>query len=138
MTQLSSDAQISSSRLQLARYAVIGVASNSTIYVIYLLATYYGLGHKTAMTITYVIGLSVSFIGNKKWTFSHNGDSLSAVFRYVMAHLMGYFLNFLILFVFVDKLGYAHQWVQALGIIVVAGFLFVLFKYFVFHTNIKC
>lgn len=118
---------------QLIRYGLVGVVSNTAIYFVYLLITYISVGPKTAMTLVYIIGAVIGFIGNRKWTFAHHGDSTSAALRYVLAHLLGYLLNFLILFTFVDRLGYAHQWVQAAAIIIVAGFLFVAFKYFVFR-----
>lgn len=117
---------------QLIRYGLVGAVSNLTIYFVYLLITYLGVEPKTAMTLVYIIGASIGFIGNRKWTFIHRGDSTRAALRYVLAHVFGYLLNFLILFTFVDRLGYAHQWVQAMAIIIVAGFLFIVFKYFVF------
>jgi putative flippase GtrA len=52
----------------------------------------------------------------------------------MIVHLMGYFLNLLMLVFFVDWLGFAHQFVQAAAIVVVAVFLFVLFRVFVFAT----
>ena len=121
--------------LQLIRYGLVGVASNAAIYFIYLLITYLGMEPKSAMTLVYIIGASIGFVGNRKWTFAHSGDSSSAAMRYALAHICGYMLNFLILYTFVDWLGYAHQWVQAAAIIIVAGFLFVVFKYFVFHKK---
>jgi putative flippase GtrA len=122
--------------LQLIRYGLVGVASNAAIYLVYLLITYLGMEAKSAMTLVYIVGASIGFVGNRKWTFAHRGDSSSAALRYVLAHMFGYMLNFLILFTFVDRLGYAHQWVQAVAIIIVAGFLFVIFKYFVFNEKI--
>ena len=89
------------------------------------------------MTLVYFAGASIGFIGNRKWTFAHRGDPSSAALRYVLAHMFGYMLNFLILYVFVDRFGYAHQWVQAAAIIIVAGFLFVIFKYFVFNEKMR-
>jgi putative flippase GtrA len=120
---------------QLIRYGLVGVVSNTAIYFLYLLITYLGVEPKIAMTLVYIIGAFIGFIGNRKWTFTHRGDSTSAALRYVLAHFFGYILNFLILLTFVDRLGYAHQWVQAMAIIVVAGFLFVVFKYFVFRER---
>ncbi len=117
---------------QLMRYGLVGVVTNLTIYFGYIIITYLGIGPKLAMTLMYIIGASIGFIGNKKWTFTYRGGSFSAVLRYALAHLFGYFLNLMILFIFVDIHGYAHQWVQAIAIIIVAGFLFVLFKFFVF------
>lgn len=121
---------------QLVRYGLVGVVSNVTIYFVYLFITYIGVEPKTAMTLVYSIGASMGFIGNRKWTFDHRGKSSSAALRYVLAHLFGYLLNFLILFTFVDRLGYSHQLVQALAIIIVAAFLFIVFKYFVFAKKI--
>ena len=121
---------------QLVRYGLVGVVSNVTIYFVYLFITYIGVEPKTAMTLVYIIGASLGFIGNRKWTFDHRGKSSSASLRYVLAHLFGYLLNFLILFTFVDRLGYSHQLVQALAIIIVAAFLFIVFKYFVFAKKI--
>lgn len=120
---------------QLIRYGLIGVASNAAIYFIYLLITYLGMEAKSAMTLVYIVGAFIGFVGNRKWTFAHRGDSSSAALRYVLAHLCGYLINLLILYTFVDRFGYVHQCVQAAAIIVVAGFLFVMFKYFVFNER---
>jgi len=136
MSEPSVNARIGKSMRQLMRYALVGVASNAAIYVVYLIITCLGVEHKTAMTLVYVIGGFIGFVGNRKWTFAHRGSASGAVFRYVLAHLFGYSLNFLILFTFVDRLGYAHQWVQAAAILIVAGFLFIIFKFFVFRQRI--
>lgn len=121
---------------QLIRYGLVGVVSNLTIYFVYLLITYLGVEPKTAMTLVYIIGALIGYIGNRKWTFAHHGNFTSAALRYVSAHFFGYLLNYMILFVFVDRFGYAHQWVQAVAIIIVASFLFIVFKYFVFRERI--
>lgn len=133
--QRMSDLTTQRSAGQLIRYGLVGIATNLSGYLIYLLIAYLGVEPKTAMTLVYVIGASIGFMGNQKWTFAHRGDSTSAALRYVLAHVFGYLLNFLILVTFVDRLGYAHQWVQAAAIIIVAGFLFIVFKYFVFREK---
>lgn len=120
---------------QLIRYGVVGVVSNLAMYFVYLFITYLGVEPKTAMTLVYIFGASIGFVGHRKWTFSHRGAYASAALRYVPAHILGYLLNLLILFIFVDRLGYAHQWVQAVAIFIVAGFLFVVFKYYVFRDQ---
>ena len=121
---------------QIIRYGFVGIASNASIFCLYLFITFHGLEPKTAMTLIYIIGVFIGFIGNRKWTFAHHGNVTYAALRYILAHLLGYLLNFLILFSFVDHLGYAHQWVQAVAIIIVAGFLFIIFKYFVFTKDL--
>lgn len=121
--------------LQLVRYGLVGLTSNLTAYLVYLFITDWGVEPKVAMTLVYVLGVVIGFAGNRKWTFNQRGDNKRTIAKYAAAHLSGYLLNWLILFSFVDRLGYAHQWVQAAAIIVVAGFLFVVFKRLVFINN---
>ncbi|MDX8386202.1 MAG: GtrA family protein [Gallionella sp.] len=120
---------------QLIRYGLVGIASNVFIYLGYLLITYLGVEAKLAMTLLYLIGVLIGFIGNRKWTFSYSGNSFSAAKRYALAHLLGYTVNLLILYIFVDHYGFAHQWVQAVAIFIVAGLLFLIFKFFVFSKK---
>lgn len=121
---------------QLLRYALVGVVSNSAGYLIYLLATHAGATPKITITLLYGMGATIGYVGNRNFTFSHTGSLLSSSTRYVIAHFFGYFINIVILVVFVDYFMYSHQWVQAVAIFVVAGFLFIAFKFFVF-TNLN-
>jgi putative flippase GtrA len=122
---------------QLIRYGLVGMASNLTAYCVYLIITYLGIEPKLAMTLVYLVGASAGFFGNKNWTFAHRGALTGTASRYALAHLMGYLLNLAILGIFVDHFGYAHQWVQAAAIIIVAGFLFFAFKCFVFAQAVS-
>jgi putative flippase GtrA len=117
---------------QLFNYAIVGVASNFAGYLVYFLITYLGATPKITMTLLYIAGAAVGFWGNRKLTFAHKGSLLGTGLRYIIVHCCGYFINLAILVVMVDKLGYAHQWIQAIAIFVVAAFLFLAFKFFVF------
>lgn len=117
---------------KLFNYALVGIAINFSGYMFYLLFTYFGATPKITMTLLYGVGVAVGFWGNRKLTFAHKGSLLGSGVRYLIAHCFGYFINLALLIIFVDHFMYAHQWVQALAIFVVAGFLFLVFKYFVF------
>lgn len=117
---------------QLTRYAMIGIVSNSLGYVVYLLLTFFLVGPKIAMTLVYLTGATVGYVGNRQWTFTHKGKILPTLIKYCLAHALGYTINFIILYVFVDRLLYPHQAVQFVAILVVAGILFFVFKKFVF------
>lgn len=122
------------SATQFFRYGLLGIATNAIGYSLFLLITYFGGEHKRTMTLLYALGAIIGFLGNRQWTFAHKGAALGSGTRYLIAHFLGYLINLLILLTLVDRLGYSHQWVQAAAIIVVAGFLFCAFKYFVFPT----
>jgi putative flippase GtrA len=122
---------------QAIRYGVVGIASNLLLYLLYLCITFVGVGHKTAMSVIYVAGILQTFLANRRWTFRHEGAANEALIRYVLAYLAGYIINLLFLLVFVDSLGLPHQGVQAVAILLVAGILFFIQKFWVFPTKSK-
>lgn len=119
---------------QLFRYGVVGIGVNVAGYLLYLFITYLGVAPMLAMSVLYVVGAVGGFWGNKTLTFSHDGNSMRAAVRYVIAHFAGYLINLGILTVMTHELGYSHQVAQAVGIVVVAGFLFLASRFFVFTS----
>lgn len=108
---------------QVVRYGVVGVLNNLLGYLIYLLVTWFWLDPKVAVT---------AYFGHARYSFSYNGCTSHGMVRYTIAHLIGYGANIGMLYIFWDRLGCPHQLVQAVAIVVVAGVLFLLFRYFVF------
>ena len=121
---------------QSVRYASVGIGSNLFLYVCYLALTALGVGHKIAMTIAYVIGVMISFLLNRSWSFGHSGSAQRALVRYVGAYVVGYLINLAILLIGVDRLGFPHQAVQAIAIVLVAACLFLMHKFWVFAPDI--
>jgi putative flippase GtrA len=117
---------------QFFRYAIIGASTNGIGFLLYLLITSYGGSPKLTVTALYAMGSLINFLANRRFTFRHGGHAGRAGVRYLGAQLAGYLMNLLILMLFVDWLGYSHQYVQAAAIFVVAVFLFLLSRYFVF------
>jgi putative flippase GtrA len=123
-------------RIQGLRYIIVGLASNLVLYLLYLLLTTVGLGHKTSMTLLYVVGTLQTFIFNKRWTFEHDGATHKAFMRYIAAYAFGYLLNLTVLWVAVDHLGLPHQVVQGVMVIIVAMMVFLLQKFWVFSDRL--
>lgn len=124
-----------SSLTQIVRYGVVGVLNNSVEYLIYLLLTWRWLDLKVAVMLLYPISAFIGHYCNSKFVYSYSGSHQTGLISYVTAHVIGYVLNIFILFVFVDLLGYRHFVIQAIAIFAVAGFLFVLFRYYVFQQR---
>lgn len=120
---------------QLLRYGIVGLAANSLGYGLYFGLTYAGLGPKLAMSLLYVLGILQTFVFNKKWAFRHEGMHRQAFIRYIITYGIGYLINLLALFVLVDRLGFPHQIVQAVLIVIIALFLFMLQKLWVFRLE---
>lgn len=117
---------------QIIKYGIVGVVSNLAGYSAYLIATYFGGEPKITMSVLYLIMALLSFLGNRKLTFAYTGGVLGSGVRFAISHILGYIINLIMLIVLVDLMNYPHQWVQASAIIIVAGFLFVMLKLFVF------
>lgn len=122
-------------RTQFIRYAAVGVLSNLVLYLVYLALTAQGLGHKLAMTIVYLSGVSVTFIFNRNWSFRHAGAVSPALVRYFVAYLLFYLANLFALFVFVDLAGWPHEWVQGVMIVLCAIGLFATHRLWVFPAK---
>jgi len=122
-------------RSQFFRYAVVGLVSNLTLYLGYLLITGLGMGHKTAMSLLYATGTSLTFVFNRNWTFDHDGHLTKAFAGYVTIYALGYLFNLAVLYLLVDRLGFNHQWVQGGLIFMVATLLFTLQKFLVFKVK---
>ena len=120
---------------QIIRYAIVGVLNNLLGYFIYLLVTYFWLDPKVAITLLYPVGATTAYFGHSKYSFSHKGTKRHALWRYIVAHLISYGVNYLMLYILWEKFNFPHQAVQAGAIFVCAGVLFLLFKYFVFPNS---
>ncbi len=119
---------------QFLRFGFVGVASNLIGYVLYIVLTNAGTGHKTAMTILFAIGTFQTFFFNKCWTFGYEGFFHSSLAKYVLAYGLSYLLNLFSLMLFVDHLGLPHQVIQGVMILSLALMLFLLQKYWVFRA----
>lgn len=108
--------------------------SNGLLYLFYLGLTSAGVGPKLAMSILYAVGIMQTFFFNKKWTFRHDGGIRNSFIRYWLAYGLGYTVNLMALVVLVDSLGFPHEIVQGTMILVLAVFLFLLQKFWVFNN----
>ncbi|MEJ7928442.1 GtrA family protein [Ramlibacter sp. AN1015] len=119
--------------IQVARFAVVGVLSNVVLYAGYLALTWLGMPVTPAVTLLYALGALQTFILNKRWTFSCRASRRSTVVRYYVSYACGYALNLVTLEIGMNRLGFPHQHVQAVAIVAVAIFLFLLQRSWVFR-----
>jgi putative flippase GtrA len=117
-------------------YAFIGMLTNVLGYATYLGLTYLWGAPKLTMTGLYFAGASIGFFANRRFTFRHDGGIGVTGIRYLLAQIAGYLLNLILLLLFVDFFDFPHQIVQALAIVVVAIFLFVVLRIFVFPPKL--
>jgi putative flippase GtrA len=117
---------------QFLTYGIVGLGLNLLLFCLYLVIVMLGADPKLSMTLVYLAGVAVGFYSHRRITFSHTGSVTKSIIRFLIAHGVGYLINLACLFIFVDQLGFAHQLIQALSIFVVALYLFIIFKFWVF------
>ena len=122
-------------RGQFLRFALVGLASNALLYLGYLILTGGGVGHKSAMTLLYALGVAQTFLFNRNWSFRHPGSVQCAFARYVACYAVGYLLNLFVLYLAVDRFGLPHQIIQGIMIVTLAVMLFLVQKYWVFPAS---
>jgi len=93
-----------------------------------------GFTPKITMTVLYGIGVIIGFYSHKKFTFLFGGSAFESAVRYGITHLLGYLLILFILLIFVDAYNFLHAIVQGVAIFIVAGFIFLYFKFIVFRS----
>ena len=123
---------VSTSCRQFATYSIIGILTNAIGYLFYLTLTYFWEQPKLAMTILYCLGATLGFFSNRRFSFKSSGHIGAQGVRYLISQFLGYLLNLLILIMFVDWIGFPHEYVQIFAVIIVAVCLFVLLRFFVF------
>lgn len=120
---------------KLARFIVVGVANNLVGYGAFVLLSLLGVAAIPAMTVSYGIGMVISYVGNRKWTFGHRGSLAPTLLRFAVANLVGYGVNFGILWLFVRRLGLPQIPVQFLATGCVAVCTFLMMRLWVFRAD---
>ncbi|MCX6016211.1 MAG: GtrA family protein [Chloroflexales bacterium] len=119
-----------------SRFIVVGVISNGIGYGVYLLITWLGVPHKIAMTLLYCVGVTMSYLGNKKFTFADTQKISMTIVKFLVVYIIGYIVQYVILDVLVDQFMVFHAFAQLAGAIVGTIYLFIALRFFVFNTPI--
>ncbi|WP_040730147.1 GtrA family protein [Thiocapsa marina] len=117
---------------QTIRYGIVGLASNIMLYVLYLILVDLGGDSKFVVALLYVVGLSVTFIFNKRWSFSHQGRLECSLKRYLILYGCLYLTNVMVLWLFVDLFVLPHAIVQACVVLTFIPVVFLVQRYWVF------
>ena len=114
------------------RFLVVGASNNAAMYGLFVVLSLVGVAAIPAATLTYVLGMGISFFFHRRWTFRHTGHPGVAAARFITANVAGYLLNIALLHIFVGQLLLPQIPVQLGAVAVVAVLLFVLFRIWVF------
>ena len=118
---------------EIIRFLLTGVISNGSGYVFFLIAVYvFGIGHKTAATVLFLIVLAINLTVNRSWTFKSQIPYSKILLRFIVIYTFGYFINMLLLGLFVDCLDYPVGWSQFIAIGFLTIYYFFMNKFYIY------
>jgi glycosyltransferase involved in cell wall biosynthesis/putative flippase GtrA len=122
--------------MTLIRYLLVGVVNMiSGLSIIYLAMYYLQLEVGYANALGYAIGVLLSFMLNKKWTFKSSNHALYSLMRFILVLLVAYAANLVTVLFILDKFQVNPYIAQALGIIPYTFIGFLGSRYFVFQKQ---
>lgn len=87
------------------RFIVNGVASNVTLYGLYVVLVYLELDYRAAATTTYVLGILWNYTVNRLWSWKSNAPVAGSFIRYSLLYGTTYFVHIGLVVVLVEVLG---------------------------------
>ena len=124
------------SNLVLLRYLLVGVINTLVgLGIIYFAMYFLGMSVGSANAVGYSIGILVSFILNKTWTFGSSDRIASSFLRYILVRAVGYAANLITVLFAHSQLGLNAYLAQAIGIVPYTTIGFVGSRYFAFRTQ---
>jgi putative flippase GtrA len=116
-------------------YLAVGVISNGIAFGIFFLVRAIPPVALAATSLAYLIGVTVSYLGNSKFTFQQKKFSGGAMARYIASHVLGLALANAVFFVGVGVFHFFPWFAQIVAAVVTSGFLFVMQSLWVFKRD---
>lgn len=120
-------------RRQFSAFVVVGLIAAAAHYgILIALVESGGLAPVPATLIGFVAGGIVSYLLNRRHTFSSDRPHHEAGWRFLIVSLVGFGLTFAIMALLVDRLGAPYLPAQALTTLIVMGWNFLANKFWTF------
>ncbi len=115
------------------KFTFVGIANTLTgLFSIYLCKGPLGFGDVIANACGYSIGLALSFILNRGWTFRHSGPLLPAFVRFLVVFILAYLSNLATVLVAINLLEVNSYLAQASGVVPYSVIVFFGSRHFAF------
>lgn len=72
-----------------ARYGIVGLATNLSLYLLFLLLLRLAASPVAAAGICYVLGVAMSYLLNRRWTFASTDTHLRDLAKFFFAYGLG-------------------------------------------------
>jgi putative flippase GtrA len=119
----------------LGGFLLVGIANTLVgLSTIFIVKWGFGAGDVLANACGYLVGLSVSFTLNRRWTFRHKGAVLPAAARFLVAFAIAYSVNLATVLLLIHQFGINGYLAQFLGIPPYTALFYLISRYFAFRA----
>jgi putative flippase GtrA len=85
------------------KYGIVGIGTNVTLYIVFLGLIWTTIEPVLASGLCYVLGLTLSYYFNRRWTFRSESSHRQDISRFLLAYGLGFIvtitsMNILIIF----------------------------------------
>lgn len=123
-------------RHSFARFLLVGLVNTAVgLGIIFFCAGVLGFDDVSANATGYGVGIVVSFVLNRRFTFAHRGSALVAFLRFLMTVGIAYLLNLATVMACIRLLSVNHYVAHVVGIIPYNLSTYVLSRIFVFRKG---
>lgn len=74
---------------RLFRYGSVGIITNVTLYLVFILFLRLGLTPSVAAGVCYGLGVGISYLLNRRWTFSSTDSHRRDIPKFILAYGVG-------------------------------------------------
>lgn len=123
-------------KTQVSRYSLVGLLNTlATLLVIYGLKACFGAGDYWANAAGYGVGLVMSFLLNRAYTFGYDGALSRAAVQFLLAFAVCYAINLAVVAVLVDGVRMSGYLAQPCGMVCFTVSFYVLLRTQVFRAG---
>ena len=124
--------------LQFVKFGIVGIANTLlTALTIWLLLKVFHYSDYLANIIGYIVGLTNSFVWNRRWTFKHTENFKVTILKFIVIFAISYLFQLGNLYVLLHFTSIDSYVCQLLSIVVYTSINFLLNKYYTFKDNTK-
>jgi len=123
---------------QSLRYTTVGLVNTAIgLMAIFAIIFFFNTYPALANAIGYAIGLTVSFVLNRFWTFGDTQSIGKVLPSFLLTAAISYLLNLSVVLLGTNYYGVGHYLIQFFGIGVYTIAMFLGCRWFVFHTTVS-
>ncbi|MCB1337295.1 MAG: GtrA family protein [Maritimibacter sp.] len=105
---------------RLGKYGIVGLATNVSLYLVFLLLISGGMPPVLASATCYVLGVAMSYLLNRRWTFASASPHRRDLPRFLLAYLVGLVVTLAAMALLVGPLGAPLAQVLTIGVTALA------------------